>query len=1004
MSKKTKEEKSDYTGTIQNLLYSFPLYNYVNKDKVNILVFGYSDISEKFIDFAFEMAQVNGYKLCITVVSDDADAKENHLKSRPAFCKFFNVDDKTADDSYGTLLFNTTSFGNIEDDISKLMLNDDSDKYAYLFIGTDDDSFNSVVADICSDCRELLDSNFIINCVANTNSNNENKNESINYVYRNDSIVNHKDYKTLKSMAFNCHLVWEYSKLLDMRKLLRQFSADYYYVSCLSYCISIKYKLASIGIDFLDADAPEKFDSLLKSNVSCNKKVIEDMIANEHRRWNVNMICRGYKPAESLEKYVNGTESRAKKYHPCLVKGTGVQGLNDEWNKNDHAKWDNYSNKDLSSLDELDKVSVLLHGEYKKHANRVKRENIILQSDIDIIYKLLGGYTEAKIAFDKYYICIQEISAGNNAKTTLYEHYYSTLNKALNNLPKDQAKIVKRRINTLAASFNAILESEKYIDYKQYDIDLIYKIPFILTYKSNLHIGIPVDAANVRSVVNTDAFKLVESALIINPSRITYICDFERRDLNNLVRILEYAIKSMDSHHLRSAINICLLTNCSLSEQDESKIESISNRIHSVEIIMNENEFIEYSKKRHIKIFEFNRTRTSSIIERYNCCQSNYKYNRDTNEFVTTNCNEIKYIFFQPVLKISDIFEFKNSIDDYRFPDMKRDYDYFWNLYKGKSDSEKRNGFEKRWKALCDLLGEQDKTNEIEIKNIRGENIKKTYLVEKPCLDSLKKLCKQAKKANEAISCYVEIYSNSSYNLTVNAPSGFHETLFNLLCNAYKLYDSNSINIRVYKETLYLYYNSLSTGNISASTVKKIIEPMNVSFAEIKLLLEEINTKGYIRNLCISEANSISFSYCTHQVKEVMTMSGRILELFVYYKLLETGRFDDIANSVEIHWGEDEAENEIDIIATKGYKVLIIECKAKTALSQNFYNKLSRLDSDYGLNSVPVIVADTLETKRHAEENAKMMEIGNRVGIHTVYKKNDISDIGNTLENIIKNN
>ncbi len=60
-----------------------------------------------------------------------------------------------------------------------------------------------------------------------------------------------------------------------------------------------------------------------------------------------------------------------------------------------------------------------------------------------------------------------------------------------------------------------------------------------------------------------------------------------------------------------------------------------------------------------------------------------------------------------------------------------------------------------------------------------------------------------------------------------------------------------------------------------------------------------------------------------------MTQSGRILELFVYYKLLETGLFDDVANSVEIHWNNDEAQNEIDIIATKGYKVLIIECKAQ---------------------------------------------------------------------------
>lgn len=50
------DNKKDYTGTIQNLLYCYPLYNYINKEKVNVLVFGYSGITEKFIDFAFEMA------------------------------------------------------------------------------------------------------------------------------------------------------------------------------------------------------------------------------------------------------------------------------------------------------------------------------------------------------------------------------------------------------------------------------------------------------------------------------------------------------------------------------------------------------------------------------------------------------------------------------------------------------------------------------------------------------------------------------------------------------------------------------------------------------------------------------------------------------------------------------------------------------------------------------------------------------------------------------------
>jgi hypothetical protein len=58
---KMNSNKRDYTNAIQNLLYKLLSYNYINKDKVNILVLGYSDITEKFIDFAFEMAPVSSW-------------------------------------------------------------------------------------------------------------------------------------------------------------------------------------------------------------------------------------------------------------------------------------------------------------------------------------------------------------------------------------------------------------------------------------------------------------------------------------------------------------------------------------------------------------------------------------------------------------------------------------------------------------------------------------------------------------------------------------------------------------------------------------------------------------------------------------------------------------------------------------------------------------------------------------------------------------------------------
>lgn len=85
---KMSDNNNSFTGAVQNLLYSHPLYDYINKNLVNILVLGYSDFTEKFVDYAFEMAQVNGYKLHITLASDVADAKIKYLNARPAFQNF----------------------------------------------------------------------------------------------------------------------------------------------------------------------------------------------------------------------------------------------------------------------------------------------------------------------------------------------------------------------------------------------------------------------------------------------------------------------------------------------------------------------------------------------------------------------------------------------------------------------------------------------------------------------------------------------------------------------------------------------------------------------------------------------------------------------------------------------------------------------------------------------------------------------------------------------------
>ena len=101
----------------------------------------------------------------------------------------------------------------------------------------------------------------------------------------------------------------------------------------------------------------------------------------------------------------------------------------------------------------------------------------------------------------------------------------------------------------------------------------------------------------------------------------------------------------------------------------------------------------------------------------------------------------------------------------------------------------------------------------------------------------------------------------------------------------------------------------------------------------------------------------------------------------------------------EIDRGGTEIKNEFDCILTKGFRTLFVECKARTALEQEFYFKLSSLAEQFGINAAAVLVADTQEKNFPdiAAANALQRKRGSMMNVVTVWKPDEISDIGHIL-------
>lgn len=995
------------TGTIQRLLYEKPLFRYIDKDNINVVVFGFTLLCRRFIDTAFEVAQVYGYKLNITVVSDVADAKEQFLNERPAFANFFNVDDNLVKDPYGCLFFKLKSFDtDVEALVSEILLNKES-KYSYLFIDIGDDISNISLASACDTHSKLLYDNPIINCVLTTP---QALADNINVVIRNDTIQAHKDYAKLKRMALNCHLLWNNSAFMDVRKLQRQFNREYNFSASLSNALAIQYKLNSVGIDIHSPEVANQFYQLVVAKDSDSNQKIAKLIQMEHQRWNVNMICNGWRPMQDLSLCLKDRKDKKNKQHPCIIPCGVKVGLDDSWKQNEHEKWDSATDSEIAQLDELDQMSVKIHRVYKKKADEIKTKNLIPEYDIYEIRKQLESYPDANYAFSKYVLCLRGITAGVNNQVKLYDYYITELFKALNSVPKNIAKHISKRINTIEDIFYPILESKKFLDYKTTDVDLIKRIPFILTYRTNIHIAIPLKVESGKDVNNQILFGNVASVLQISPSSVTYLVQHSVNNHAQIVRALKYMLNCIKSHNVRVNINICLISEASVPTATIDELLNLSVALKKVDVIQCnseddlENKLAEFIKMRKFVAIEKNDSATSGLLYGLRCYRHNphYIFDATTRKFDCYNgCDFLRYIPFKPHLKISDLFEAKGSRDTKALPDFQQDYVFFWNLYK-----KSGNKSEAIWKSLCNALAVTDEAeNCIKFGFAKNKDNLTTreYYIERRYVDALFRIL-DALKRYDSTKVQLTFHSNSVYKIKLTASSPIHFGIEKILSKPYLLTDPFDLNISSDWKGVKITFDNL----IVEKFYVKNIESKEQNIKEIFSILSKLQDNGYILNLqkkTNSGGDYYSFCYSSHQVKSVLTMSGRILELYVYYKALENGGFDEVANSVEVTWNKENVENEFDIILTSGLRSIIIECKAQATLKQDFYYKLYMLNKEFGINSIPVIIADTCENPDYDNSvNDMQRSRGNETGIITIYKTDDIADIGNKLKALLESN
>lgn len=160
---------------IQYHLYEYPLYTYCShsEDSLNVLIIGFREYGQRFLDACLQNGQMQNKKLNVTVILDDKADKEAYLSERPGLSNFFDFD--------GSLSGNNDNYGNISFKIYCIERNDQSasvdalqtimcEQYDlkrphYVFVALGNDVLNRAAAHACRTAVEVFEMSCVISYI-----------------------------------------------------------------------------------------------------------------------------------------------------------------------------------------------------------------------------------------------------------------------------------------------------------------------------------------------------------------------------------------------------------------------------------------------------------------------------------------------------------------------------------------------------------------------------------------------------------------------------------------------------------------------------------------------------------------------------------------------------------------------------------------------------------------------------------------------------------------------
>lgn len=1025
-----KYDDTDSWFALQCLLFNHPLYQTEN-EKIKILVIGCGVYGQQFIDVCLQIGQIVDKELEVYVFSQDKESyKKEYLDKRPALKDFFEIDGQgdTSETKYGKIVFvspeELSGNSDYKKGFSKGKTNKDK-KYnrmltkelvlgkiesSYVFVSLGDEELNEIIAQVCRDVVSELESETTITYVSSSTGKKKNKGIYPVNVYSKASEID--NFSEIERMAYNTHLIWNSPLKLNVeeKKIRKDFNNKYNYNSSVACVLAIKYKLHLMGIE-MDGLHSEKIHEIAEKFNNCiktDKNAFARLVNIEHRRWVVEKITQGWTCRTDYSGCVYGDiNDKRKKEHPCIVKSTSRFVLDEKYKnpsigKCIKTKWDKPCEDD-ALLDELDKVSINLHRTFYENAQGIKLSYSLNGEETKRIQNIIKEDKNAVITFNEWLLCLKRIWNKDEDQIKFYEAYKNNFLQSVSHFKKREYQDILRYIKIIDSKAKPIILEYSMRDYKQSDKDLTNSIPFILTHKQDIKLFIPLMTKD-----NTERFNNVASVTLINPDTVTYAVYIRKfDDIKNIKATVKYMLSYLNKKDIKSKLKFILIYG-----ETDTKVRVCINDL--------KNDIKELDKKRIKQVSDFSVSDEGQIasgledLTKFDAYERNsaylsavlmgagfysakphYSFNSSQKLFkVSDECKWLTYIKGNQFLTVSDMLSFKDSNGNMATLPEYNEYKSLWKLYRSNSYA---------WKDMCNAFEKFSEKNDLvarfNISTDLGNTTVYEYVIPDELRDGYNYVVSYLRDKAQVIGkeSRVEYRTTESCCVIIYAGTNNGDAVRKLFADPRKFMNQKDISIVTKPKKVEVYFDSLVVNELniedypdSADNKKRIGD-----------LLVSLQNEKYIFNLKNVDNKQFSFVYATRQAKQLLTSAGRMLEIYVYHKLQSSG-FSDVVTGYEINWGDSSVKSEFDCIVTSGFRSVMIECKAQDKISQDYYYKLACLAKQFGINAIPVLIADTHESEdKDNSLNEMQRERGEMLDVYTIYERDEINNIDGTIRRIL---